>query len=437
MKRLATRPTGDSAEILKPGEPATMSSVPAETKSADSYHLRFHWRILGSTAPVFPGLETDISDRVDDSDKPEAVWHRQRVRGMLAAHPEIKELFGPTPSTAIWCVVFVALQLGLAVALSSQPLWLIALMAYIFGSWINVNLFMLAHECNHDLVFKRKRWNRWFFTVTSLPMALSAHHTWWAEHHAHHNDLGAKKDFVKRRRLFLLETRRRFLYVFNRGRWLHLVSWMSSPLFFPYSLFVVPLQTLRSLIGVLSYGVDLMRFRTSPSDATLSILADEHLVSGYRRNHLELWGVAYAALSILMLVALFLIGGWGAILYLLLAQIFMTGFLHPTVFGMILSDSHFHGRERYQPSTSYYGWRNLITFNYGLHTEHHDLPAVAWSRLPQLRKIAPEFYDPLVKTRSYALLALRFVFGRRSAGEDAFDAELARTPEQMDLVASS
>jgi len=412
-----------------------MSSISPEVKPGDSYELRFHWRVLGSTAPVFPGLEADISERVADAEKPEAVWHRQRVRQMLAAHPEVKKLFGPTPSTAIWCVAFAALQLGLAVAVSGQPIWVIALVAYLLGSWINMNLFMLAHECNHDLIFKRKWLNRWFFTLTSLPMALSAHHTWWAEHHAHHNDLGANKDFVRRRRLFLLETRRRFLYVFNRGPWLRFVTWMSSPMFFPYTLFVVPLQTLRSAIGLLSYGVDLMRFRNSPSDATLSILADEHLVSGYRRNHLELWGVAYAALSIVMFVLLYVIGGWASVLYLLFAQIGMAGFLNPIIFGMILSDSHFHGRQRYQPSTSYYGWLNRLTFNFGLHTDHHDLPAVAWSRLPQLRKIAPELYDPLVKTRSYAMLALRFAFGRQH-GDDDFDNELARTTERIDLVAS-
>ena len=50
------------------------------------------------------------------------------------------------------------------------------LVAYFIGSWVNVNLFQLAHECNHNLVFKKTAWNRWLFTLTTLPMFMSAHH---------------------------------------------------------------------------------------------------------------------------------------------------------------------------------------------------------------------------------------------------------------------
>ena len=148
------------------------------TADDSHYDLGFKLAILGSSAPVFPGFETDISDRVDDSEKPDAVWHRTRARAMLQAHPEIKELFVRTPSTAAWGVLFVGLQLGLALALGGAPLWLVVVAAFVLGSWININLFMLAHECNHSLVFKKNSPNRWLFTLVSLPMALSAHHTW-------------------------------------------------------------------------------------------------------------------------------------------------------------------------------------------------------------------------------------------------------------------
>ena len=72
--------------------------------------------------------------------------------------------------------------------------------------------------------------------------------------------------------------------------------------------------------------------------------------------------------------------------YLLLSSLFLTGFLHPTMFGMILSNSHFHGHSTYQPSASYYGWYNRLTFNFGLHTEHHDIAGIAWSRLPVMTR---------------------------------------------------
>ena len=112
----------------------------------------FHPRILGTPTPMFPGYEIDISDRVGDSDKPDAIWHRDRAKRMIRNHPEIKNLFGNTPSTAFWCIAFASAQIALAVGLSGQPWWVMLLAAWAIGSWIDVNLFQLAHECNHNLV---------------------------------------------------------------------------------------------------------------------------------------------------------------------------------------------------------------------------------------------------------------------------------------------
>jgi sphingolipid delta-4 desaturase len=133
--------------------------------------------------------------------------------------------------------------------------------------------------------------------------------------------------------------------------------------------------------------------------------------------------------SLLMLAAVYWLGGWQSLAYLYLSAVFMSGFLQPTTFGMILNDSHFHSRREYQPSTSYYGWLNRLTFNFGLHTEHHDFPGIPWSRLPKLRQLAPEHYEPLAKTKSYAGLAAQFVFEPRSDRDSHFDNELSRTDE--------
>ncbi len=76
----------------------------ARTPTTKRFRPKFHLRVLGSAAPVFPGFEVDILDRVPDDEKPEAVWHRDRCRAMLRAHPELRKLFGNTPISALCCL---------------------------------------------------------------------------------------------------------------------------------------------------------------------------------------------------------------------------------------------------------------------------------------------------------------------------------------------
>ena len=47
------------------------------------------------------------------------------------------------------------------------------------------------------------------------------------------------------------------------------------------------------------------------------------------------------------------------------------------------------------------GTLNMLTWNVGYHNEHHDFPYIAWTRLPELRRIAAEFYDPLPQVTSW------------------------------------
>ena len=79
-----------------------MATADPTDAPAGGFRLKFHPRMLGTASPVFPGFEIDISDRVQDQEKPDAVWHRERAKMMIKAHPEIKELFGNTSSTALW-----------------------------------------------------------------------------------------------------------------------------------------------------------------------------------------------------------------------------------------------------------------------------------------------------------------------------------------------
>ena len=57
---------------------------------------------------------------------------------------------------------------------------------------------------------------------------------------------------------------------------------------------------------------------------------------------------------------------------------------------------------------------NVLAYNVGYHNEHHDFPSVPWTRLPALRKMAPEFYDVLPHHTSWPMVTLQFILGEDS-----------------------
>lgn len=107
-------------------------------------------------------------------------------------------------------------------------------------------------------------------------------------------------------------------------------------------------------------------------------------------------------------------------LYYLILSSFLAGSLHPTaghfiaehyVYETVTPEAKDPGNGIEIPETfSYYGPLNFFTYNVGLHNEHHDFPAIPWTRLHKLHEIAKEFYEDLPRHESWVWVLWQFIF---------------------------
>lgn len=285
--------------------------------------------------------------------------HRERTRALLAAHPEARELCGNTPSSALVVAAVVALQLGLAWLLRDQPWWLVLAVAWLVGAVANHTLWVLIHECAHNLVFEGAAANSWLAILANLPIVFPSAIAFRKYHLLHHayqgrEDLDADLPSPLEARLVGNSAWRKALWFL---------------LYFAAQLLRVPrLESIRLI---------------------------------------DAWYVLNFAVQVAFLAGVVLVAGWTALAYLFLASVFSIG-LHPV--GARWIQEHYLTFPGAQETFSYYGPMNFFALNVGYHNEHHDLMRVPWSRLPALRRLAPELYEPLHSHKSWTRLLLRFIF---------------------------
>ncbi len=288
--------------------------------------------------------------------------HLQRTRQMLASHPEIKTLFGYSPKTALYTLVLVVLQTTFAILLKNTPLWLIFIISYCAGAIVNHALYVIIHECTHNLVFKHPLANRLLALFSNLPQFFPASMSFFKYHLLHHRyqgDLELDADLPGP----------------QEAKWVG-----NSPIKKSLFLFLFPL-----VVGV---------------------------IRPLRLKKVSLWDGWFAAnllLQIIFLTFLFYFWGWKPLLYLFLSTLFGVG-LHPL--GARWIQEHYVIKPN-QETYSYYGPLNKLSFNVGYHNEHHDFIRVPCSRLPRLKLMAPEFYDHLYFHKSWVTLLFKFLFDRK------------------------
>jgi sphingolipid delta-4 desaturase len=287
--------------------------------------------------------------------------HRVRTKKILKQFPALRNLIGKNPNTIFAIIGLVAFQLVLAWLLRDQSWWLIFAAAYLLGAFADHALFVMIHECAHQLLFKSRAANRWAGILANMPQIFPSSISFERYHIKHHSFQGVHEldaDLPNRWEAKLINNS--FL---GKALWL---------LFYP--LFqVFRLSRLREI------------------------------------QTFDIWIVANLLVQVAFTAAIYYFMGWHALAFLLLSFSFSVG-LHPL--GARWIQEHYLTHSVEQETYSYYGGLNVVAFNVGFHNEHHDFPSIPWNKLPEIKKTAPEHYETLYYHKSWTKLFFRFLFDK-------------------------
>ena len=123
---------------------------------------------------------------------------------------------------------------------------------------------------------------------------------------------------------------------------------------------------------------------------------------GKRISTLEIYNIIFTLISDFIIYKFM---GLKALIYLG-ASLWIGYSFHPAA-AHFIQEHYTYASE--QETYSYYGTLNWIFLNVGYHNEHHDFPKVPWSRLPLVKAMAPEFYEPLASHQSWYKVLWDFV----------------------------
>ncbi|KAF6817976.1 fatty acid desaturase [Colletotrichum sojae] len=307
--------------------------------------------------------------------------HRTRRLAIIKAHPEVTKLCGPEPLTKYVVAGVVAMQVFWAWYLRDASFWSwkFWIIGYVFGATANQNLFLAIHEISHNLAFRSPKANRLFAIFANLPIgvpysasfrvSLNENANIYQPYHlTHHKSLG--------------------------------VDGLDTDL--PTALEVVFFDSILGKAFFCTFQIFFYAIR--PMTVYAIPLTKLHYLN--------------IAVQLAFDYALYALWGGNAVLYFLLSS-FLAGSLHPLA-GHFIAEHYVYetvpaaardpGNGIPVPETfSYYGPLNFLTYNVGLHNEHHDFPAVPWTKLPVLREIAKEFYEDLPYHRSWISAIWRFI----------------------------
>ncbi|KAJ3170067.1 hypothetical protein HK101_011391 [Irineochytrium annulatum] len=298
-----------------------------------------------------------------DDDEP----HASRRKAMLKKYPQIRKLMRHEPITKYVVIAEVLLQLGLAIALRDS-LWTYQfwIVAYVIGGTLTSSLVLSVHEVTHFLAFKSFLPNKILACFANLPIVLPFCVDFKRFHMDHHRFQGV--DGIDGDLPSNLEG-----ILFNNT--------FGKLLFCTFQ--------------ILFYAIR-PKLVATPRTYKLPSTALGWLFSWYTMNYVSQFAVMASIVYFFGFVPLVYLG----------VSVLFGGSLHPMA-GHFIAE-HYVSEED-QETYSYYGPLNWLAFNVGYHNEHHDFPSIPWTLLPELRKIAPEFYENQKQCESWTGTLVNFI----------------------------
>ncbi|KAI8633700.1 fatty acid desaturase-domain-containing protein [Xylariaceae sp. FL1651] len=351
--------------------PSAATTVTSTPKPPNEKTIRVNGR--GGNAPTQDNLPRDpLEVKYRDffwtyTEEP----HRTRRLEIIKAHPEVTKLCGPEPLTKYVVLLVVSIQILCAYLLRNTSFFSPYFwgLAYVVGATANQNLFLAIHEISHNLAFRSATANRVFAIVANLPIGIPYSASFRPYHLTHHKSLGVDgldTDLPTAVEAMFLDS------ILGKA------FFCTFQIFFyavrPMAVYRVPFTWVSALNVITQLSFDAVILQTL---------------------------------------------GVRSLLYFLLSS-FLAGSLHPLA-GHFIAEHYVYSTvtpAQSDPANgipvpetySYYGPLNFLTYNVGLHNEHHDFPAVPWTRLPKLHAIAREFYADLPHHTSWTYVIWRFIF---------------------------
>ena len=113
-----------------------------------------------------------------------------RTKKILKQFPQMRNLIGKNPATIFAIIGLVAFQVVLAWLLRDQSWWWVFGAAYLLGAFADHALFVMIHECAHQLLFKSRSANRWAGIFANLPQIFPSSISFERYHIKHHSFQG-------------------------------------------------------------------------------------------------------------------------------------------------------------------------------------------------------------------------------------------------------